>query len=68
MTFRKNEELIEALKSIDTSKMSVNEIWNLPLEGMDMFQEYNTFWAFLKKSNIPYKKKHDTIFIGSPPS
>ncbi|MGU4699166.1 hypothetical protein K6L09_21085 [Burkholderia cepacia] len=57
----KRQQLVNDLKSIDTSKMCVKEIWNLPLEGMDMFHNYKTFWFFLQRFDIPHKKKHDTI-------
>lgn len=49
-------QLVNKLRSLDTSAMSIKEIWNLPLEGMDMFHDYKTFWCFLQKFNIQYKK------------
>lgn len=57
----RRQQLVNDIKSIDTSKMCVKEIWNLPLEGMDMFHDYRTFWAFLEKYNVPHKKNNNTL-------
>lgn len=58
-------QLVDKLRSIDTSQMSIKEIWSLPFEGMNMFHDYRAFWAFLQKFNIPYKTSDSLVKLQS---
>ncbi|WP_143279571.1 hypothetical protein [Burkholderia cenocepacia] len=56
---KKNMEykaLAVKVKKFDTSGMSIKQIQELPIEGVNEFRSYSAIYNFIEKNNIPHKK------------
>lgn len=53
------KKLIEKIKEIDTSGMTIKEIWKLP--DMKIFRSHGAIFFFLTHYDIPYKKHRSPV-------
>lgn len=53
------KELVKKIKAIDTSGMTIKEIWELP--DMKIFRSHGAIFRFLTRYEIPYKRSRSSV-------
>lgn len=55
------DELVKQIKDINTARMTIKEIWALPIDEMNKFRSFGAIYRFLTRNNIPFKKIRSSL-------